>query len=159
MKKRVGLLGAVAVLTLFAGVVAADDAVGTSATVSPTPVVGPAESPALCSTPSALFEAAAGGRGKGGGGQECTCIATADCGTTTISCSDTTGPCQCESADRHCLAQRGYVTCNGVTEYCPKPCCLYIQCENGRTCSTNDDCCGAIGLPGFCNEGQCQCFE
>jgi hypothetical protein len=110
--------------------------------------------PLVCAAPS--FEASAGERGA----ERCSCSATADCGGSSISCSDTTGPCSCSAKDRHCPFQRGYVQCNGVTQYCPEACgCFYIRCENGRSCTTNDDCCSATGPGGICFNGECSCLE
>ncbi len=52
---------------------------------------------------------------------QCYCSATAHCSDgSTVSCSDSSGPCDCTGVDASCSAgQRGYVSCNGVTTYCP----------------------------------------
>lgn len=88
---------------------------------------GPAPPPALgaeplttatggsCAPPldGALF-AATGGK-DGGGSSLVTC--TADCGPyTDVSCT-TSGTCV--AVDRNCPSTPGYVTCNGVTTFCP----------------------------------------
>jgi hypothetical protein len=65
------------------------------------------------------------------------CTVTASCGGTSISCSSNTSSSSCSGADRNCTAgERGHVTCNGVTTWCPTACgadcnTLFTQCENG----------------------------
>lgn len=55
---------------------------------------------------------------------------TASCGSTSVTCSYTP-PATCVAVDRNCSAnQRGYVTCNGVTTYCPTACPI---CTEGNT--------------------------
>jgi hypothetical protein len=74
-----------------------------------TPAVGACDAP----LDEALF-ATSGGK-NGGGSSLVTC--TADCGPySDVSCS-TNGTCT--AVDRNCPSQRGWVTCNGVTTFCP----------------------------------------
>jgi hypothetical protein len=74
-----------------------------------TPAVGSCDAP----LDGALF-AASGGK-NGGGSSLVTC--TADCGPySDVSCT-TNGTCT--AVDRNCPSQRGWVTCNGDTTFCP----------------------------------------
>jgi hypothetical protein len=84
-----------------------------------TPAVG------SCAAPlDGVLFAASGGK-DGGGGSLVTC--TADCGPfTDVSCS-TNGTCV--AVDRNCPSTPGYVTCNGVTTYCPS---CTAECVEGR---------------------------
>lgn len=58
-----------------------------------------------------------------------TCIA--NCGSTTVTCSYT-APSTCVAVDQSCSSQQGYVSCNGVTTYCPA-CPSSGVCTNGTT--------------------------
>lgn len=61
------------------------------------------------------------------------CNATASCGSgSPVSC---TGSSTCSAADRACPTQRGHVTCNGVTTWCPATCCADTDwcCRCGAT--------------------------
>jgi hypothetical protein len=69
---------------------------------------------------------------------------TANCGgTATVSCSYTP-PATCVAVDRNCPSQRGYVSCNGATTYCPATCtepCTEGAIKNvttGPNCSCED---------------------
>lgn len=84
----------------------------------PAPVLDPATevlaTPAVGSCNAPLGEALFASSG-GKGGSLVTC--TADCGPyTDVSCQ-TNGTCV--AVDRNCPSTPGYVTCNGVTTYCP----------------------------------------
>ncbi len=48
------------------------------------------------------------------------CNATATCQTGTVSCN---GNNSCDAWDRDCPFERGHVTCDGVTTWCPTDCC------------------------------------
>jgi hypothetical protein len=55
-----------------------------------------------------------------------TCLA--NCGATSVSCSYTP-PASCVAVDQNCSGgQQGYVSCNGVTTYCP-------SCSSGGGCT------------------------
>lgn len=48
------------------------------------------------------------------------CTVTVNCGSTSVSCSSNTSSVDCEGVNRNCAAgERGRVTCNGVTTWCP----------------------------------------
>jgi hypothetical protein len=47
------------------------------------------------------------------------------CGLSSISCTGIV----CIAADRNCPSTQGYITCDGVTIYCPGPC----ECTEGAT--------------------------
>ena len=91
-----------------------------------------------------------------------TCIAS--CGSTSVTCSYTP-PATCVAVDRNCPSTQGYVSCNGVTTYCPTcgvctdgttrlaswtgACCNdggrlrnYQQCVNGQWVDTGSFFCG-----------------
>jgi len=66
--------------------------------------------------------AAAAKPSSSGGGEKALCSATAACGGgVTVSCNSNSGVASCSSADRSC-PERGHVTCNGATTWCPDPC-------------------------------------
>jgi len=50
----------------------------------------------------------------------------ANCGSYTLAC---TWNFSCIAVDRYCPSTPGYVTCDGVTTYCPGPC----ECTDGAT--------------------------
>jgi hypothetical protein len=70
-------------------------------------------------------------------GPESTCWAAATCsGGGSVSCS---GSATCSSVDASCPSQRGYVTCDGVTTYCPI--CRLLNCtKDGDLCVSTSDC-------------------
>src|SRR5688572_24422343 len=48
------------------------------------------------------------------------CSVTVNCGSTSVSCSSDTSSVSCSGINRNCAAgERGRVTCNGVTTWCP----------------------------------------
>ena len=56
-------------------------------------------------------------------GEKALCTATANCGDgTSVYCESNTSTTSCSSADRNCPGERGHVTCNGVTTWCPAEC-------------------------------------
>ena len=75
----------------------------------------------------------------GGPGARSVCTATADCNPfTDVTCS---GSGTCMAVDRNCPGQQGYVTCSGLTTYCPvcsDPCAGLIGPCYG--CCATDDC-------------------
>jgi hypothetical protein len=78
----------------------------------------------------------------GASGRSCPCTATAICETGFVSCSGVTA---CTAVDRDCsTGERGRVTCDGITTFCPtacscSPCC---QCEATGDCFS---CCRCDG--------------
>lgn len=77
-----------------------------------------------------------------------TCNATANCGSTTVSC---TGTSSCSAVDRNCSTlTRGSVTCDGVTTSCPTSCCTGGTIQQNFCCRCNAtgtcmDCCRCAG--------------
>jgi hypothetical protein len=62
------------------------------------------------------------------------CTATANCESGTVSCSSDTSTSSCTAVDRDCTNnERGHVTCNGVTTWCPTPC--------SSICNDTFECC------------------
>jgi len=65
------------------------------------------------------------------------CTATANCATGTVSCSSNVNAANCTAVDRNCsVGERGHVTCDSVTTWCPtictcNPCC---QCDQSGDC-------------------------
>jgi len=74
------------------------------------------------------------------------CDATAICDTGSVSCSSNASVSNCSSADRSCDAgERGHVTCDGVTTWCPNACPPPCQGLTGIDrqcciCDTTNDC-------------------
>ena len=90
-----------------------------------------------------------------GVGPKSICTATATCASGTVSCQ---GNSTCTTVDRDCLnCQQGYVTCDGVTTWCPTACNCNSYTGTQRwccQCACTDDCfaccrCGGGGA------GQC----
>lgn len=84
--------------------------------------------------------AASKGKGPGGGVSEMAlCTASASCGGDPgVYCEDHTSPANCSGVDQNCgWGQRGYVTCNGVTTYCPDDCdpCPDGWCDGASYCA------------------------
>ena len=100
---------------------------------------------------------AAAAKPQSGGGEKALCSSTAACGGgVTVSCNSNSSTTSCSSADRSC-PERGHVTCNGVTTWCPDPCpCSAsvscgraggsVSCSGSSCSSTNRSC--AAGQPG-----------
>ena len=93
--------------------------------------------PAACPTPEgkALFVASEGG----GESTMSECNATANCESGTVYCE---GENTCSAYDRFCSSERGHVTCDGVTTWCPTECSQPCgpQCQNCETCQQTGDC-------------------
>jgi len=111
------------------------------------------------------FTLAAGDRE---GGQRCSCSASANCeyGISTISCNDTSSPCNCSSVDQDCDQDiTGWVKCDGSTlecEACPTSPPPLQSCSelNGGPCSNCPSQCQLDGGgTGFCHcfGGRCTC--
>jgi len=84
----------------------------------------------------APMAAAAKGKGPGGGVSEMAlCTASASCGSDPgLYCEDHTSPANCTGVDQSC-PQRGYVTCDGVTTWCPEcPGCPSNWCTRDYQC-------------------------
>jgi hypothetical protein len=63
------------------------------------------------------------------------CFALAVCDGTTVSCYGWNSTTSCSAYDRNCaIGERGHVTCDGVTTYCPTVC---SQCD---ICNATGDC-------------------
>jgi hypothetical protein len=83
----------------------------------------------LCAAPETIAA------GVGGPGQLSSCNATAECFPGTVSCS---GNSTCSAFDRNCTAgERGHVTCDGVTTWCPQTCGGFDWCP---ACNETGDC-------------------
>lgn len=71
-------------------------------------------------------------------GEKALCTATANCESGTVSCQGNNSTTSCSAIDRNCTAgQRGSVTCDGVTTYCPTTC---PTCNNCCRCAQTGDC-------------------
>lgn len=84
------------------------------------------------------------------------CTATADCwdGSTRY-CEGNNSSASCTAVDSNCPGQRGYVTCDGVTTWCPvcetEP-CPEGWCEGEQDCAAN---CYPCNYTYTCNETYC----
>ncbi|HEX4965303.1 MAG TPA: hypothetical protein VF173_31125 [Thermoanaerobaculia bacterium] len=57
------------------------------------------------------------------GWEKSLCNATANCSPGTVSCGGNNSVTSCSAADRNCaVGERGHVTCDGVTTWCPTTC-------------------------------------
>lgn len=86
------------------------------------------------------LSAAAKAKGPGGGVSEMAlCTASANCGSDPgVYCEDHTSPANCSGVDQNCgWGQRGWVSCNGVTTYCPDDCdpCPEGWCDGADQCA------------------------
>jgi len=86
--------------------------------------------------------AASKGKGPSGGVSEMAlCSASASCGSDPgLYCEDDTSPANCTGVDRNCSVwQQGYVSCNGVTTWCPNDCdeCPTGWCDGADACATS----------------------
>ncbi len=70
------------------------------------------------------------------GQEKALCSATATCQSGTVSCSSNTSATSCSAVDRNCAnGERGHVTCNGVTTWCPTACaCSQISDAVAQQC-------------------------
>lgn len=104
-----------------------------AAILSPPAAAGPTSCPP--SQGKALFAATEGG----GESTMSECNATANCESGTVYCE---GNNNCSAFDRSCSSERGHVTCDGVTTWCPTECPQTCgpQCQNCETCSQTGDC-------------------
>ncbi len=78
------------------------------------------------------------------------CSATASCAPhTSVTCSHS-APNTCVAVDRNCPSQRGYVTCNGVTTYCP---ICPTACSDGQLRGVwTGECCAENGKNKYLEE-------
>jgi hypothetical protein len=66
------------------------------------------------------------------------CSASATCGSDPpVSCSYSGSGGSCSFANRNCPNQQGYVTCQGVTTWCPTECPPSVWCQQ---CDATGDC-------------------
>lgn len=86
-----------------------------------------------------------------------TCYAVVNCGSTSVTCSGTSG---CIPTPRACPGQRGSVSCNGVVKYCPlcgpSEVCGPELCVDGATCNTDNDC-GCTQYGSCTSSKRCSC--
>jgi hypothetical protein len=90
-------------------------------------------------------------------GAKSLCTATANCWNGgTVSCSSNTSVTSCSAADGNCsVGERGHVTCDGVTTWCPTACpvdcdALELQCEED---------CSPCPIKTFqCSPYRCRCL-
>ena len=76
-------------------------------------------------------------------GEKALCTASANCWDgSTVSCSGNNSTTSCSATDSNCGGgQRGSVTCDGVTTFCPPcPCNLDCAAERADCISTCDPC-------------------
>ena len=78
------------------------------------------------------------------------CSAVANCESGTVSCSSDASSTSCSAVDRSCPGERGHVTCDGVTTYCPTECTCsgtpqQIFCCRCAQLGTCFDCCKCGG--------------
>jgi hypothetical protein len=88
----------------------------------------------------------------GGTGHPLDVTCTATCGSDpSVSCTATSGTCT--AVNRSCSAERGHVTCNGVTTYCSATC----ACTEGQIqdVATGPICSCADGMRTPKNRNQC----
>jgi hypothetical protein len=89
------------------------------------------------------------------GMEKALCTATANCESGTVSCQGNNSTTSCTAVDRNCGAnQRGYVTCDGVTTFCPTTCTVNYcqQCDQTGDCVACCRCAGQTGCIRKCVE-------
>ncbi len=103
-------------------------------------ILGPAAGPGPCGNQqSAVLFAAR----RPSGGPKSLCTATAQCASGSVSCQ---GNSSCTAVDRNCsTGERGHVTCDGNTTYCPTPCNFCEVCAGTGDCF---NCCRCDGFSG-----------
>lgn len=88
-----------------------------------------------------------------GGMEKSLCSATATCESGTVSCEDNTNPANCTGVDRNCsVGEKGHVTCDGVTTWCPTDCCPADWCTYEQDCA---DSCYPCDYTYTCNATYC----
>lgn len=87
------------------------------------------------------------------GMEKALCTATANCESGTVYCEGHNSTASCTAVDRNCVAgQRGYVTCDGVTTFCPTVCDPCIKCAATGDCLACCRCEGRTGCFRECRE-------
>jgi len=142
---------------LFACAVLFVAAVGLAETLSPVPLTGEAlaailgEPAGSCATPTGTAVPAANRRGIAG--EKALCTAVAQCASGTVSCSSNVSTTSCTAVDRNCsIAERGHVTCNGVTTNCPTACSQCDICNATGDCFACCRCDGLFGCARICSD-------
>ena len=90
-----------------------------------------------------------------GGLEKALCHAAANCASGTVSCDGNNSTASCTGVDRNCAAgERGHVTCDGVTTWCPTTCtdCGPDFCTGRQDCIDSCYPCFAIYM---CNATTC----
>jgi hypothetical protein len=114
-------------MLIFACTLAFLDAAGSAQTPSPAAaslaaVFAPTPAVSSCPLPQAQPSFAASRHRVPTQKEEC----SVSCGSFSLTCTWTLS---CSAVDRYCPSTPGYVTCDGVTTYCPGPC----ECTEGAT--------------------------
>jgi hypothetical protein len=76
------------------------------------------------------------------------CTATASCVSGTVYCEGNNSTASCTAVDRNCASgERGHVTCDGATTWCPTACGCSNQycCE----CQASEDCYSCCRCQGY----------
>jgi hypothetical protein len=80
------------------------------------------------------------------------CFALAYCASGTVSCYGWNSVTSCSARDRNCsIGERGRVTCDGVTTYCPTACSQCEICDATGDCVACCRCAGGFGCVKQCN--------
>ncbi len=112
--------------------------------------------------PVPMAAAAKGKDPSGGVSAMSLCSATASCGSDPgLYCEDNIDPANCTGVDRNCsVGQQGYVSCNGVTTWCPNDCdgCPAGWCDGETDCANNCYPCNYTYTcnPTYCTD-RCKC--
>ncbi|HSS52332.1 MAG TPA: hypothetical protein VLX28_25600 [Thermoanaerobaculia bacterium] len=85
------------------------------------------------------------------------CTATANCFPGTVTCSSNTSVSSCSAADRNCNVERGHVTCDGSTTWCPTACpgCPPDWCT--EDCDSSCPCGGTLSCNASLCTSHCNC--
>jgi hypothetical protein len=85
-------------------------------------------------------------------GEKSLCNATANCSPGTVTCGGNNSVTSCSAADRNCnVGERGHVTCDGHTTWCPAACpscpptwctddCSFCPCGGSLICNPYPTC-------------------
>ena len=145
--KRASIVGCTILFLAVAGFAQSPDHAPLSgaalAAILGQPTAGPcAAAPAPTAVPAVQLAT-------GAGSTKSLCSATANCETGTVTCSSNVSVTSCSAADRNCAAgERGHVTCNGTTTWCPTVCGICDTCYATNDCVACCRCDG--GTPAAC---------